>query len=319
MFEDAFVDDVLDAQDDVEGDAVFAELFVTHGWLEAGDAVLAVREDVARGLEGDALDLLEVAAVGDGQRDGDRALGQRLLVVHQGGGGDALVRHDDHIAGRGPERRVAPAHVGDSARGTGRELDVVADANLFRDECGDTGEEVRQGVLQGEGRCETADAEGCEQRRDGDAVRVEDQDDADGVDADVDHGGQDGGGAAAQVAVAELVLQEGRDEVRDEQSDREGQHVVEDHLHVRLDDVRQVHDVVGHGDAAAHAHHGRHEARDVVEDVLRQLCVAVDEIRDDAEDVVEQNDADDLADDEDGEVDMRPAVLDFVGQTVEGS
>ena len=81
MLEDAFVDDVLDAQDDVEGDAVFTELFVAHGWLEAGDAVLAVREDVARGLEGDALDLLEVAAVGDGQRDGDRALGQGLLVV----------------------------------------------------------------------------------------------------------------------------------------------------------------------------------------------------------------------------------------------
>jgi hypothetical protein len=56
----------------------------------------------------------------------------------------------------------------------------------------------------------------------------------------------------------------------------------------------------------------------ILEDVLWQLCVAVDEIRDDAEDVVEQNDADDLADDEDGEVDMRPAVLDFVGQTVEG-
>lgn len=106
VLEDAFVDDVLDAQDDVEGDAVFAELFVAHGWLEAGDAVLAVREDVARGLEGDALDLLEVAAVGDGQRDGDRALGQGLLVVHQGRGGDALVRHDDHIAGRGPERRI---------------------------------------------------------------------------------------------------------------------------------------------------------------------------------------------------------------------
>lgn len=88
---------------------------------------------------------------------------------------------------------------------------------------------------------------------------------------------------------------------------------------MRLDYVRQVHDVVGHGDATAHAHHGRHEARDVVEDVLWQLCVAVDEIRDDAEDVVEQNDADDLADDEDGEVDMRPAVLDFVDQTVEGS
>ena len=56
----------------------------------------------------------------------------------------------------------------------------------------------------------------------------------------------------------------------------------------------------------------------MLEDVLWQLCVAVDEIRDDAEDVVEQNDADDLADDEDGEVDMRPTVLDFVGQTVEG-
>lgn len=56
----------------------------------------------------------------------------------------------------------------------------------------------------------------------------------------------------------------------------------------------------------------------MLEDVLWQLCVAIDQVRDDAEDVVEQNDADDLADDEDGEVDMRPAVLDFVGQTVEG-
>ena len=149
-------------------------------------------------------------------------------------------------------------------------------------------------------------------------MRVEDQDDADGVDADVDHGGQDGGGAVAQVAVAELVLQERRDEVRDEQSDREGQHIVEDHLHVRFDDVRQVHDVVGHGDATAHAHRGRHEARDVVEDVLWQLCVAIDQVRDDAENVVQQDDADDLADDEDREVNVWPAVLDLMGQSVQG-
>ena len=56
----------------------------------------------------------------------------------------------------------------------------------------------------------------------------------------------------------------------------------------------------------------------ILEDVLWQLCVAIDQVRDDAENVVQQDDADDLADDEDGEVDMRPAVLDFVGQTVEG-
>ena len=56
----------------------------------------------------------------------------------------------------------------------------------------------------------------------------------------------------------------------------------------------------------------------MLEDVLWQLCVAIDQVRDDAENVVQQDDADDLADDEDGEVDMRPAVLDFVGQTVEG-
>jgi len=56
----------------------------------------------------------------------------------------------------------------------------------------------------------------------------------------------------------------------------------------------------------------------MLEDVLWQLCVAIDQVRDNAENVVQQEDADDLADDEDGEVDMRPAVLDFVGQTVEG-
>ena len=56
----------------------------------------------------------------------------------------------------------------------------------------------------------------------------------------------------------------------------------------------------------------------MLEDVLWQLCVAIDQVRDDAENVVQQDDADDLADDEDHEVNVWPAVLDFVGQTVEG-
>ena len=56
----------------------------------------------------------------------------------------------------------------------------------------------------------------------------------------------------------------------------------------------------------------------MLEDVLWQLCVAIDQVRDDAENVVQQDDADDLADDEDREVNVWPAVLDLMGQSVQG-
>ena len=48
------------------------------------------------------------------------------------------------------------------------------------------------------------------------------------------------------------------------------------------------------------------------------MCVAIDQVRDDAENVVQQDDADDLADDEDREVNVWPAVLDLMGQSVQG-
>ena len=56
----------------------------------------------------------------------------------------------------------------------------------------------------------------------------------------------------------------------------------------------------------------------MLEDVLWQLCVAIDQVRDDVENVVQQDDADDLADDEDREVNVWPAVLDLMGQSVQG-
>ena len=66
MFEDGFVDDVTDTQDDFEGNAVFPHLVIADEGFEAGDAVFAVIQDMAGHAEGDVFDVLQVVVISNG-------------------------------------------------------------------------------------------------------------------------------------------------------------------------------------------------------------------------------------------------------------
>lgn len=192
MLEDGFVDDVTDTQDDFEGNAVFPHLVIADEGLEAGDAVFAVIQDMAGHAEGDVFDVLQVVVISNGQGNGNGTFGQGLFIVSQRRRGDALVGDDDHVPRRRADGRIAPVHVDDTARFPTGQPDVIAHVYLFRYEGRNAGKEVGQRILQGQGRCQAAGAEGRQERRKGDTVGTEDEEDAHQIDAQIDDRRQDG-------------------------------------------------------------------------------------------------------------------------------
>lgn len=192
MFEDGFVDDVADTQDDFERNTVFSHLIISDEGLETGDAVFAVIQDMAGHAEGDVFDVLQVVVISNGQGNGNGTFCQRLFIVGQRRRGDALVGDDDHVPRRRADGRIAPVHVDDTARFPTGQPDVIAHVYLFRYEGRNAGKEVGQRILQGQGRCQAAGAEGRQERRNGDAVGTEDEEDAHQIDAQIDDRRQDG-------------------------------------------------------------------------------------------------------------------------------
>ena len=178
VLEDGFVDDVADTQDDFEGNAVFPHLVIADEGLEAGDAVFTVVEDVPGHTEGDVFDTLQVIVIGNGQGNGNGTFCQRLFVVGQRRRGNALVGDDDHIPRRRANRRITPVHIDDAAGFAAGQADVIAHVDLFRYQRRNAGKEVGQCILQGQGRCQAAGAESCQERRNGNAIGTEDEKDA---------------------------------------------------------------------------------------------------------------------------------------------
>ena len=220
VLEDGFVDDVADTQDDFEGNAVFPHLVIADEGLEAGDAVFTVVEDVPGHAEGDVFDTLQVIVIGNGQGNGNGTFCQRLFVVGQRRRGNALVGDDDHIPRRRANRRITPVHIDDAAGFAAGQADVIAHVDLFRYQRRNAGKEVGQCILQGQGRCQAAGAESCQERRNGNAIGTEDEKDAHHVDAQIDDGRQDGCRRRFITALGQLVLQKRRCRMGTEKSHR---------------------------------------------------------------------------------------------------
>lgn len=164
VLENGFVDDVADTQNDFERNAVFPHLVIAYEGLETGDAVLAVVEDMAGYAEGDVFDVLQVVIISNSQGNGNGTFGQGLFIVSQCRSGNALVGDDDHIPRRRADGRITPVHVDDAPRFAAGQADIIAHVDLFGHERRNAGKEVGQGILQGQGRCQAAGAEGCQER-----------------------------------------------------------------------------------------------------------------------------------------------------------
>ena len=140
-----------------------------------GMARSGLGQDLAGDLDGHPLDQGQVAVEGhdDGQEEPHLLL--RQVGVGVDGRGQLGVGHDDHVVLGGPDGRVAPGDVADLALLARLQADVVARPDLPGHQDVQPGEEVGERVLQGQGHGQAADAEGREQRRDGDAEVVEDE------------------------------------------------------------------------------------------------------------------------------------------------
>ncbi len=177
----------------VEVDGGAAEGVEPHRWLVGWDGALDCLHDLAAHLAGDPLDVLEVAVVADADLDGHRHLLLGQVVVGDDGGGDGCVRDDEEVVGQLADDRVAPVRVLDVSLHPVVELDEVARLDLARGEDVHAGEQVGQGVLQGERDRQAADAERGEQRRDGHAEAVEQDQRAEHPDRDSRDVHEDGG------------------------------------------------------------------------------------------------------------------------------
>lgn len=158
VFQEELVVEVAAVQDDVEVDARLAEGGEAH---ERRLLYLAVdaRDDFVGHLERDLFHEVEVAVVGDADGDADGHVERGHAEVRDVRGGDLLVRDDDHVAAaRRHDGREAPGDVRHAAFLAGAEPDVVAEAQLFREDEVQAGEDVGECLLQREGDRHAADA-----------------------------------------------------------------------------------------------------------------------------------------------------------------
>ena len=195
---------IAEARDEADGGRRFGE--------EAGN-------DARAGVgffKEDAFDDFGVVIVADadGDEKGHAAFGQ--VVVRDDDLGEFGVGNDDQVVGEGADGGGSPADVRDEAFLAGFELDVVAEADLAGEGDVEAGEEVGQGVLQGESDGDTADAEGGEDGGDGDVEGIEEDEDADNGNCQGGEAlregryGEDGGGGAT-VELHECASEAGGD------------------------------------------------------------------------------------------------------------
>ena len=162
-------------------------------------------------LQRDLFHELQIAVIGNADRDGDDDIVPRFAVVRGDGGGDGLVRNHDDIAvvGRG-DRRIAPVDVRDAAFFSRAEADIVVDLQLFGDDELQPGENVCKGFLQTECQRHTADTHGRDDRCDGNAVILQDDEHADAVDHDLENVIQQGALGNCAVRTAQLPVHKPR-------------------------------------------------------------------------------------------------------------
>ena len=142
VLQDGFIHNVPDPQDDFEGNAIFTQFVIAHEWLEPSDAVLAFIQDCPGDSQRHVFYMLQVVAVGDGDRNENRTFCQGLFIIGQGGSGNAFIGNDDHISRTGTDGRIALVHIDDPAGFPACQTDVIADMHLFGDQCRNAGEQI---------------------------------------------------------------------------------------------------------------------------------------------------------------------------------
>ena len=270
VLQQELIDEAARAQHDVELDGGVAEGVEAHDGI-ALDAVIERRHDLVRHLKCHALHLVEVARIADADGNGNGDFLRRHVVVRENGGCELLVRHDDRVAAQCLHRREAEVDVGDLALLRRRDTHIVADADLAREDELQPRENVRQRLLHTEGERRAADAHRREDRRDGDARILQDDEHAHGIDDARKDGGQERRLRQRRAARARLHLDESRDRARSDARQREDDDAEED-VGKELRDRREEVDGLDRPvDADAHAPRDGHAAQRMDEDRPRRV------------------------------------------------
>src|SRR5215472_13969256 len=84
------------------------------------------------------------------------------MVIGNDGLGQFVVGDDNHVVGESADGGAAPTDVGDIAFLAAVQLNIVAQPDLSGESDVEAGEQVREGILQGEGNGQAADTQGRE-------------------------------------------------------------------------------------------------------------------------------------------------------------
>lgn len=204
-----------------------------------------------------------------------------------------MVWHDNDIAGTGKNRGEAPGDIGYAPFFAAAQPNVVVQAQLAGENQMQAGENIREGLLQAQSHGHTANAQGSHDRCDGDAVILQHDQHAHGIDDDVDDVVQQRGlrqGFAAFLSMD--VDHSGQCTCNDtgQGIDDDGEQDVGKQAGQGLADVNGVDGPI---DADAEAPGERHAAQCMDEYVLQRVRSEVQAAADAAVDEFVQEDADD--------------------------
>ena len=131
MLDDALMIEPAGRQNDVEVDGGVPEICKAHGGVRIRIVVYACEHFFCR-LDGDALDLSEIAVVGDADGDADVDAARGQAEIRDVCTCDGLVRDDDSVAcADGDDGGETPRDIRDAPFFSCAELDIVAEAQLF--------------------------------------------------------------------------------------------------------------------------------------------------------------------------------------------
>ena len=318
MPEGGFVQDVLDPQHHLEPDAVIPQLVVADQGLEPGDPVGTFVQYIPGHFQGYVLHLLKVVVIGDGNGNGDGAFRQRLFVVGQVAGGNVLVGDDDHVPGGGTDGGVPPVHVHHPAGFPAGQFDVVPHPHLFGKDGGDAGKQVGQGILQGQGGSQAAGSQSGQERGNGNAVGIEDEQKTHHVHPDIHHRSQDGHGGRPFLTFGQPGFQVSRYEMGGEQGHRKDHQAVEVLVQDMPNEFGQIQDVFGQLDAQLHPQKHRQEPEGPSPGFPAAPGVFGQKVDQPSEYIMKDQDSQDIEQDKGYKMDMRAPVLEFFHQQVPG-
>ena len=148
--------------DDIEVDAGFSKRMEAYDWWNL-DTLIYLFNHGPGYFQRDALDLIQIAVIGDsdGNLDGDIAAGH--AVIGDIGRSNLLIWDDDHVAVTGRDNsREAPGNIGYAAFLACAQADIVTQSELLGQDQVQPREDIRQCFLEGEGYGHTTNSQSGE-------------------------------------------------------------------------------------------------------------------------------------------------------------